>query len=165
MIHLQAEIKLPTIFGSWRKQRSFRKTSASVSLTTQKPLTMWIPTNWKIFRNRSTRSPYLSPEKHTWQVKKQQNRALNNWLVQNWKGVGQSYIVSPCLFNLCAEYIMWSARLHESQAGIKIAGRSIDNLRYADDTTLMAESEEKLEGLLVGVTEESEKKNWLETQH
>ena len=62
MIHLQVEIKLPTIFGSWRKQESFRKTS--VSLTTQKPLTMWIPTNWKVFRDRSTRSPYLSPEKH-----------------------------------------------------------------------------------------------------
>ena len=55
--------------------------------------------------------------------------------------------------------------MDEAQAGIKIAGRIINNLRYADDTTLMAESEEKLEGLLVGVTEESEKKNWLETQH
>ena len=59
---------------------------------------------------------------------------------------------------------MWNARLDESQAGINIAGRSIDNLRYADDTTLMAESEEKLEGLLVGVTEESEK-SWLKAQH
>ena len=73
-------------------------------------------------------------------------------------------ILSPCLFKLYAEYIMWNVRLDESQAGIKIAGRSIDNLRYADYTTLMAESEEKLEGLLVGVTEESEK-SWLETQH
>ena len=72
--------------------------------------------------------------------------------------------MSPCLFNFYAQYIMWNAGLDESQAGINIAGRSIDNLRYADDTTLMAESEEKLEGLLVGVTEESEK-SWLETQH
>ena len=59
---------------------------------------------------------------------------------------------------------MWNAWLDEAQPAINIAGRSIDNLRYADDTTLMAESEEKLEGLLVGVTEESEK-SWLETQH
>ena len=56
------------------------------------------------------------------------------------KGVRQGCIVSPCLFNLYAEYIMWSARLDEAQAGIKIAGRNINNLRYADDTTLMAES-------------------------
>ena len=58
------------------------------------------------------------------------------------KGVGQSCILSACLFNLYAKYIMWNARLDEAQAGIKIAGRNISNLRYADDTTLMAESEE-----------------------
>ena len=58
------------------------------------------------------------------------------------KGVCQGYILSPCLFNLNAEYIMWNARLDEAQAGIKIAGRNINNLRYADETTLMAESEE-----------------------
>ena len=81
------------------------------------------------------------------------------------KVVHQGCILSPYLFNLYAEYIIWNAELDESQGGIKIAGRNINNLRYADDTTLMAESEEKLEGLLVGVTEESEKKNWLETQH
>ena len=60
------------------------------------------------------------------------------------KGVHQGCIASPCLFKLYAEYIMWIARLDEAQAGIKIAGRNINNLRYADDTTLMAESEEKL---------------------
>ena len=60
------------------------------------------------------------------------------------KGVCQGCILSPCLFNLHAEYIMQNARLDEAQAGIKIAGRNINNLRYADDTTLMAESEEKL---------------------
>ena len=63
------------------------------------------------------------------------------------KGVGQGCMLSPCLFNLYAEYIMQNARLDEAQAGIKVAGRNINNLRYADDTTLMAESEEELEPL------------------
>ena len=66
-------------------------------------------------------------------------------------------MLSPCLFNLCAEYIMRDARLDEAQAGIKIAGRNINNLRYADDTTLMAESKEELKSLLMKVKEESEK--------
>ena len=73
------------------------------------------------------------------------------------KGVRQGYILSPCLFNFYAEYIIRHAGLDEAQAGIKIAGRNINNLRYADDTTLMAESEEKLKGLLMKVKEESEK--------
>ena len=73
------------------------------------------------------------------------------------KGVHQSCILSPCLFNLYAEYIMRNAGLEEAQAGIKIAGRNINNLRYADDTTLMAESEEELKSLLMKVKEESEK--------
>ena len=74
----------------------------------------------------------------------------------NGKGVRQRCILSPCLFNLYAEYIMWNARLDEAQAGIKIAGRSTNNFRYADDTTLMTESEE-LNSLLMKVKEESEK--------
>ena len=73
------------------------------------------------------------------------------------KGVHQGYILSPCLFNFCAEYTMWNARLDESQAGIKISGRNINNLRYADDTPLMPESEEELKSLLMRVKEESEK--------
>ena len=73
------------------------------------------------------------------------------------KGVCQSYILSPCLFNLYAEYIMQNARLDEAQIGIKIARRNINNLRYADDTTLMAESKEELKSLLMKVKEESEK--------
>ena len=73
------------------------------------------------------------------------------------KGVCQGCILSPCLFNLYAEYIMQKARLNEAQAGIKIAGRNINNLRYADDTTLMAEREEKLKSLLMKVKDESEK--------
>ena len=73
------------------------------------------------------------------------------------KGVRQSCILSPCSFNFYAEYIMRNAGLDEAQAGIKIAGRNINNLRYADDTTLMAENEEKLKSLLMKVKEESEK--------
>ena len=72
------------------------------------------------------------------------------------KGVHQGCILSPCLFNLYAEYIMRNTGLDEAQAGIKIAGRNINNLKYADDTTLMAESEE-LKGLLIKVKEKSEK--------
>ena len=73
------------------------------------------------------------------------------------KGVSQGCILSPCLFNLYAEYIMRNAGLDEAQAGIKIAGRNVNNLRYADDTTLMAENEEELERLLMRVKEENEK--------
>ena len=73
------------------------------------------------------------------------------------KGVREGYILSPCLFNLYAEYIMQNAGLDEAQAGIKIARRNINNLRYADDTTLMAESEEELKSLLMKVKEENEK--------
>ena len=73
------------------------------------------------------------------------------------KGEHQGYILSPYLFNLFAEYIMRNSGLEEAQAGIKIAGRNINNLRYADDTTLTAESEEELKSLLMKVKEESEK--------
>ena len=73
------------------------------------------------------------------------------------KGVRQGCILSLCLFNLYVEYIMRNAGLEEAQAGIKIAGRNINNLRYADDTTLMEESEEELKSLLMKVKEESEK--------
>ena len=76
---------------------------------------------------------------------------------QTGKGVCQGCILSPCLFNLYAEYIMRNAGLEEAQAEIKIAGRNINNLRYADDTTLMAESEEELKSLLMKVKEENEK--------
>ena len=82
-------------------------------------------------------------------------RGTTDWF-QIGKGVHQGCILSPCLFNLYAEYITWNSRLDEAQAGIKIAGRNINNIRYADDTTLMAESEE-LKSLLMKVKEESEK--------
>ena len=76
----------------------------------------------------------------------------------------QGCILSPCLFNLYAEYIMWNAELDEIQAGIKIARRTLNNLRYADDTTLMAESKGELKSLLMKVKEDSEKVG-LKTQH
>ena len=79
-----------------------------------------------------------------------------DWL-QNEKGACQSSMLSPCSFNLCAEYIMRNAGLEEARAGIKIAGRNINNLRYADDTILMAESKKELKSLLMKVKEESEK--------
>ena len=85
-------------------------------------------------------------------------------LFQIGKGVRQGCILSPCLFNLYAEYIMRNAGLNEAQAGIKIARRNSNNLRYADDTTLMAESEEKVKSLLMKVKEESEKVD-LKPQH
>ena len=75
---------------------------------------------------------------------------------QTGKGVCQGCILSPCLFNIYAEYIMRNAGLEETQAGIKVARRNINNLRYADDTTIMAESEEELKSLLMKVKEESE---------
>ena len=79
------------------------------------------------------------------------------------KGVCQGCILSPCLFNLYAEYFMRNAGLEEAQAGIKIAGRNLNNLRYADDTTLMAESEEELKSLLMKV--KGEGISWLKDQH
>ena len=92
------------------------------------------------------------------QVKKQvrTGHGTMDWF-QIRKGVCQGCILSPCLFNLHAEYIIRNAGLDEAQAGIKIAGRNINNLKYADDTTLMAESEEELKSLLMKMTEESEK--------
>ena len=92
------------------------------------------------------------------QVRKQQlktGHGTTEWL-QTGKGVHQGYIILPCLFNLYAEYIMRNAGLEEAPAGIKIAGRNINNLRCADDTTLMAGSEEELKCLLMKVKEESE---------
>ena len=91
------------------------------------------------------------------QVRKQvrTGHGTTDWF-QIKKRVHQSYVLSPCLFNLHAEYIMRNAGLHEAQAGIKIAGRNINNVRYADDTILMAETEEEPESLLMKVKEESE---------
>ena len=91
--------------------------------------------------------------------KKRTGHGTTDWF-QIGKGVCQGCILSPCLFNLYAEYIMQNARLDEAQAGIKIARRNIYNLRFADDTTLVAESKEELKSLLMKVKEESGK-SWL----
>jgi len=92
------------------------------------------------------------------QVKKQQLEPdMEQWIASNWqRSTSRLYIVT-CLCNLHAEYIMWNAKLDEAQAGIKISRRNINNLRYADDTTLTAESKEELKNLLMKMNEESEK--------
>ena len=122
-----------------------------------KPLTVWITKNWKILRDGNTRPPYLPPEKPV--CKSRSNNSLYGTTdcFKIEKGVQQVCLLSPCLFNLYAEYIMKNAGLNELQAGIKVGGRNINNLRYADDTTLMAESEEELKSLLMRVKEESER--------
>ena len=108
------------------------------------------------YRDGNTRPPYLSPEKS---VRRSRSNSYNWTWNNNWfkigKEVRQGCILSPCLFNLYAEYIMRNAGLEEAQAGIMIAGRNINNLRHVDDTTLMAESEEELKSLLMKVKEES----------
>ena len=154
----EPEIKLPTSAESWKKQESSRKTSISALLTMPNPLTVWITINWKILKEMGIpehltcllRNLYAGHEATV-----RTGHGKTDWF-QIGKGVRQGCILSPCLLNLYAEYIMRNAGLEEAQAGIKIAGRNISNLRYADDTTLMAESEEDLKSLLK-VKEESEK--------
>ena len=85
-------------------------------------------------------------------------------MIKNWEGIHRGCILSPCLFNIYTEYITWYVGLDELQAGIKIARRNINHLKYAYGTTLMAEIEEKLKNLLMKVKEES-KNSWLKTQH
>ena len=124
-----------------------------------KPLTMWITINWKILKEIGIpdyltcllRNLYAGQEA-TFRTR----HGTTDWF-QIGKGVHQGYILSPYLFNLFAEYIMRNTGLEEAQAAIKIARRNISNLRYADDTTLTAESEEELKSLLMKVKEESEK--------
>jgi len=105
-------------------------------------------------RDGNTRPPDLPLESQEATVRS--GHGTTDWF-EIGKAVCQGCILSPCLFNLYAECIMRNAGLEEAQAGIKIAGRNINNLRYADDTTLMAESEEELKSLLMKVKEESEK--------
>ena len=108
-------------------------------------------------RDGTTRPPDLPPEKSAGQeATVRTGYRITNWF-QIGKGVHQGCVLSPFLFNLYAENIMQNARLDEAQAGIKIARRNISNLRYADDTTLLVESEEELKSLLMKVKEETEK--------
>ena len=109
-------------------------------------------------RDGNTRPPDLPPEKS---ICRSGTTVRTGYGTTDWfqigKGVRQGCILSPCLFNLYAEYIIRNAGLDEAQAEIKIAGRNVNNLRYADNTTLMAKSEEELKNLLMKVKEESEK--------
>ena len=108
-------------------------------------------------RDGNTRPPDLPPEKPVCRSgSTRTGHGTTNWF-QIGKGVHQGCILSLCLFNFYAEYIMRNAGLEETQAGIKTAGRNINNLRYVDDITLMAESKEELKSLLMKVKEESEK--------
>ena len=153
----EAEIKLLISVGSLKNQENSRKTSAS--LTMLKPLSMWITTNCGKFFEMGIpdhltcllRNLYAGQEATI-----RTGHGITDWF-QIGKGVGQGCILSPCLFNFYAEYIMRNAGLEEAQAGIKVARRNINNLRYADDTTLMAESEEELKSLLMKVKGKSEK--------
>ena len=124
-----------------------------------KPLAMWITINWKILQEMGIPDhlPCLLRNLYAGQEATVRNgHGSTDWF-QIGKGVRQGCILLPYVFNLHAEYIMRNAGLEEAQAGIKIAGRNIKNLSYADDTTLMAESEEELKSLLMKVKEESEK--------
>ena len=121
-------------------------------------LWLYVTTNCgKFWKRWNTRPPDLPPEKSVSRSgSKRTGYGTSGWF-QIGKGVHQGWILSPCLFNLHAEYVMWDDGLDEAQAGIKSAGRNINNLRYADDTTLIAESEEEPKSLLMKVQEESEK--------
>ena len=133
------EIKLPKFVGSQRKQENSRKASTSASLTSLKPLTLWITTNcWKFLEMRIPdhlicflRNLYADQE-----TSFRMGHRKTDW-VKIGKGIWQGCILSPCLVNLHAEYIMWNGRLDKSHVGIKFARGNINNLRYADDTTLM----------------------------
>ena len=140
----EPEIKLLTSVGSEKKQENSRKTSTFTLLTTPKPLTVDHNKLWKIFQEMGIpdlltcllRNLYAGQEATV-----RTGHGTIDWF-QIGKGVRQGCVLSPCLFNLYAEYIMRNARLDEAQAGIKVARRNSNNLRYADDTTLMAESKE-----------------------
>ena len=143
----EPEIKLPTSAGSSKKQESSRKTSIFCFIDYAKAFDC-VDHNklWKILREMGIpdylpcllRNLYAGQEATV-----RTGHGKTDWF-QTGKGVCQGCILSPCLFNFYAEYIMRNAGLEEAQAGIKIAGRNINTLRYADDTTLMAEGEEEL---------------------
>ena len=155
----EPEIKLPTSAGSSKKQESSRKPSISASLTSQAFDCVDHNKLWKILKEMGIPDHLtcLLRNLYAGQEATVTARYGTTDLFQLGKGVCQGCILSTCLFNVYAEYIMRNAGLEEAQAGIKIAGRNINNLRYADDTTLVAESEEELKSLLMKVKEDSEK--------
>ena len=154
----EPEIKLPTSAGSSKMQESSRKTSTSVLLTMPKPLTVRITINWKILKEIGIPDHLICLLRNLYagqEATVRSGHGTTDWF-KTGKGVRQGSILSPCLFNFYAEYIMRNAGLEKAQAGIKIAGRNINNLRYVDDITLMAESEEELKSLLMKAKEENE---------
>ena len=157
----EPEIKLPTSVGSSKKQESAMKTSISSLLTMPKLLTVWITKNWKILQEMGILD-HLTCLQRNWYAGQEAavrtGHGTTDWF-QIGKGVRQTCILSTYLLNLYAEYIMRNTGLDEARAGIKIAKRNINNLRYADDTILMAESKEELKSLLMKVSSQ------LEIQH
>ena len=145
------------------KAREFQKSIYFCFIDYVKSFTVWTTINCgKFFKRWEYQTTWPASWEICMQVTKQQLElhGTTDWF-QIGKRVCQGCILSPCLFNLYAEYIMWNARLDEAKAGIKIAGRNINNLRYVDDTTLMAGIEEELMSLLMKV----KAKSWLKTQH
>ena len=152
----EPKIKLPTFAGSQRKQGNSRKTSTSVLLTVR--ITKKKKKMWKILKEMSIPYQLTCLLRNLYVSQVATVRTLHG--IMDWFQVGkgaQQGCISPCLCNLHAVYIMRNIRLGESQARNKIAGRNINNLRYADDTTLIVESEEELKSLLMRIKEESEK--------
>ena len=151
----EPETKLPTSTGSLKKQKRSRKTFTSALLTMPKPLTVWITTKCGKFFKRWV---YQTTLPASWGICMEASVKTGHGKTDRFqigKGVRQGCILSPCLFNLYVEYVMRNSGLDEAQAGVKISRRNINNLRYADDITLMAESEEELKSLLMKVKEES----------
>ena len=150
----EPEIKLPTSAGSWKKAREFQKDIYFCFIDYAKAFDC-VDHNklWKILKEMGIpdHQTCLLRNLHTGQeATVRTGHGTTDWF-QIAKGVCQGCILSPCLFNLYAEYIMRNAGLEEAQAGIKIARRNISNLRYAGGTTLMLESEEELKSLLMKV--------------
>ena len=155
----EPEIKLPTPTGSWKKQE-FHKNIYFCFIDYAKAFDgMDHNKLWKILKETGLPNNLTCLLRNLYAGKEATFRTghgTKDWF-QIGKGVHQGCILSPCLFNLYAEYIMRHAGLEEAQAGIKISGRNINNFRYADDTILMAESEEELKSFLMKVKEESRK--------
>ena len=142
----EPKIKLPIPTGSSKKEESSGKTSTSVLLTMPKPLTLWTTTNWEILQEMGISDHLICLLRNLYagqEATVRTRHGTTDWF-QIGKGVHQGCVLSPCLFNLNAEYIMTNVGLDEAYTGIKTAGRSINNLRYADDTALMAVIEEEL---------------------
>ena len=137
------EIKLPTSVGSSKKQDNTRKTSISALLITQKLLTLDHNKLWKIFQEMGIPDHQICLLRNLYggqEATVRTEHGTTDWF-HTGKGVRQGSMLSPCLFNFYAEYIMRNAGLEEAQAGVKIARRNINNLRYADDTTLWQKAE------------------------